>query len=219
MEPVLDTAQIRGPRARSRERTREDIKRIALEQLDESGLSGVSVNAIAKRIGVTGPALYRYFASRDVLLAELAADARADLAEVMESALRRHRRKAPAARFRALAAEFRAWAHRRPSRYRLLPGSAGRSRSAETVLLLRPFLDVLSERARDEPGSRRTALDKELTAWWVEQGGGEVSPTVLRRGVLTWTRLHGVIGLELACSGAPVNRLFRAEVDNLLAEM
>jgi AcrR family transcriptional regulator len=35
----------------------------------------VSVSAIGKQLGVSGPALYRYFTSRDELLTELVIDA------------------------------------------------------------------------------------------------------------------------------------------------
>lgn len=63
------------PRARYRAQIREEIKQQALRQLAESGPAGISVNAIGKELGVSGPALYRYFSSRDDLLTELVIDA------------------------------------------------------------------------------------------------------------------------------------------------
>ena len=50
----------------------------------ELGIAGISVNAIAKRMGVTGPALYRYFAGRDDLLNDLIRDAWHDLADTVD---------------------------------------------------------------------------------------------------------------------------------------
>src|ERR671918_2689132 len=73
-------------RARLRAWTREEIKAAALRQLEEQGLEGVSLNAIAKELGMTGPALYRYVASRDELLADLVVDAWESLAEALERA-------------------------------------------------------------------------------------------------------------------------------------
>src|SRR3954447_18147263 len=74
-------------REQYREQTRQEAKRIALEQLAEDGVPGISVNAIGKRMGVTGPALYRYFANRDALLTELISDGYHDLADTLERAI------------------------------------------------------------------------------------------------------------------------------------
>ena len=67
-------------RARFREQVRENVKSVALVQLADGGAGALSVNAIAKELGVSGPALYRYFTNRDELLAELVVDAYHDLA-------------------------------------------------------------------------------------------------------------------------------------------
>src|ERR1044072_163112 len=108
-------------RERYREQNREEAKRIALEQLAESGPAGVSVNAIAREMGVTGPALYRYFAGRDGLLTELIADAYTELADTVEHAATP--KPAPGARARALATAWRDWALAQPHRYLLLFGT------------------------------------------------------------------------------------------------
>jgi AcrR family transcriptional regulator len=62
-------------RTRLRDWTRAEIKAAALRQLEEHGVEGISLNAVAKELGMTGPALYRYVSSRDELLAELVVDA------------------------------------------------------------------------------------------------------------------------------------------------
>jgi AcrR family transcriptional regulator len=132
-------------RDRFRAQVRDEIKRVALLQLAESGPQGLSINAIAKELGVSGPALYRYFAGRDELLTELIVDAYDDLADALAAAVedgsdRAARGRAaqsraaqgraaagPAApddaavgRVRALARAYRAWALEQPHRYRLL---------------------------------------------------------------------------------------------------
>jgi AcrR family transcriptional regulator len=101
---------------------REEIKQAALGQLAQSGPAGVSVNAIGKELGVTGPALYRYFASRDALLTELVIDAYTDLAASLRAAIHNAPSRAPRRRFEALARAYRAWALAQPHRYRLLYG-------------------------------------------------------------------------------------------------
>src|SRR4051794_32837295 len=99
-------------RDRFRAQVRDDVKRAALEQLAASGADGLSINAIAKELGVSGPALYRYFAGRDELLTELIADAYDDLADALKGA----------PDLPALARAYRAWALAQPHRYRLLFG-------------------------------------------------------------------------------------------------
>ncbi|MEU6130959.1 TetR/AcrR family transcriptional regulator [Saccharopolyspora sp. NPDC047091] len=221
--------QVRSPRERYRDQNRTEAKQVALEQLAESGPAGISVNAIAKRMGVTGPALYRYFANRDALLSALIVDAFRDLAEAVEGAAERHRKKAPAGRLREIALEWRGWALAQPHRYLLLFGTPvpGYAAPEETYDLadrgMRPLLSVFAELAPADLPPSRTALDRQLTAWRAERAGGEPAPpAALRRGVLAWTRLHGLISLEVqgqfAGTGVDPELLFRAELDALLAE-
>lgn len=70
-------------RERFRAQTRDEAKRLALGQLADAGPGALSLNAIAREMGVTGPALYRYFTGRDDLLTELAVDAYEDLADTI----------------------------------------------------------------------------------------------------------------------------------------
>src|SRR5688572_13034800 len=102
-----------GIRDRFRAQMRQEVKDAALRQLAEGGAGALSINAIAKELGVSGPALYRYFAGRDALLTELILDAYADLTAAISTA-----RRLP-----DLAAAYRAWATAHPHRYRLLFGA------------------------------------------------------------------------------------------------
>ncbi|HEY6886510.1 MAG TPA: TetR/AcrR family transcriptional regulator [Solirubrobacter sp.] len=86
---------------------RAAVKRVALTQLAAGGPSAVALNAIARELGVSGPALYRYFRNRDALLTELVLDAYNDLAEALTGA-------------ESLPRAYRAWALEEPHRYRLL---------------------------------------------------------------------------------------------------
>ncbi|MGD1220840.1 TetR/AcrR family transcriptional regulator [Streptomyces krungchingensis] len=75
-----------GPRDRFRAQVRQEVKTAALGQLAEGGPEALSLNAVAKQLGMTGPALYRYFANRDSLLTELVVDAYGDLAAALSRA-------------------------------------------------------------------------------------------------------------------------------------
>ena len=78
---------------------RAAVKRVALAQLEAGGPAAVALNAIARELGVSGPALYRYFKNRDALLTALVKDAYDDLAEAL--ARRRARSRTRIARGRS----------------------------------------------------------------------------------------------------------------------
>ncbi len=57
-----------------------DIRRVARSLLVQQGPEAVTLRAIARELGITAPALYRYYASREELVARLRQDICADLA-------------------------------------------------------------------------------------------------------------------------------------------
>jgi hypothetical protein len=65
---------------------------------------------------------------------------------------------------------------------------------------MRLLLEVLGELSGAQPPRpERSRLDGELVRWSRRRDGTVgVPPLVLRLGVLTWTRLHGIVSLELA---------------------
>ncbi|MFK0177719.1 TetR/AcrR family transcriptional regulator [Streptomyces xanthochromogenes] len=73
------------PRERYRAQVRAEIKQHAWEQIGTAGASGLSLNAIAKQMGLSGPALYRYFSGRDELITELVRDAYRSLADTLHA--------------------------------------------------------------------------------------------------------------------------------------
>ena len=62
-------------RQRVRLATIEEIKSTAREQMAGSGAAGLSLGAIARAMGMTPPALYRYFRNRHALVIALIVDA------------------------------------------------------------------------------------------------------------------------------------------------
>jgi AcrR family transcriptional regulator len=59
------------PRRRRSPNRRRQILSAAAAQFAEMGFHGVSVDDIGKVVGISGPALYHHFASKDALLAEV----------------------------------------------------------------------------------------------------------------------------------------------------
>ncbi|ROQ59682.1 TetR family transcriptional regulator [Streptomyces sp. 840.1] len=205
-----------GPRARYREQTRAEIKDAALRQLADGGVAGLALTRIAKDMGLSGPALYRYFASRDDLLNALIRDAYDDAASAVATAADRSAAKArsPRERLRSLAAAYRAWAVGEPHRYLLLQGSPvpGYVAPADTLdrarAVLGPFLPVFAGGA---PGAGVAPVVAQMSDWlgadpavggWVREYAPEAAADsaacarALAGALLTWTQLHGSVGLE-----------------------
>ena len=85
-------------RERYRQETLAEIKQLAMRQIARGGAEALSLSAIARAMGMSGAALYRYFPSRDDLLAEIIVDAHHDLAEVLQAAARLPRHRWPGSR-------------------------------------------------------------------------------------------------------------------------
>ncbi|MBB4963010.1 TetR/AcrR family transcriptional regulator [Saccharothrix violaceirubra] len=212
-------------RERYREETRDEVKRIALGQLAEHGPEGISVNAIAKRMGVTGPALYRYFKGRDALLDALIRDAWADLGTAVETDADASRHRPTADRVLSFGAAFRDWALAQPHRYLLLFGTPvpGYHAPPDTIAAahrtMSAFIAVLRDGVQDG-GVRPAGLDEQLMGWADARGEDEVPAAVLLTAVRAFTRLHGVLSLEVTGQFGPVGvdpaLLYRAELESLL---
>ncbi|MFJ8632113.1 TetR/AcrR family transcriptional regulator [Streptomyces sp. NPDC093568] len=227
------TSSAQTPRARYREQTRAEIKEIALRQLAEGGTEGVALTRIAKEVGLSGPALYRYFDSRDALLTELIRDAYADLAAVVTAATAAlPAATSPRARLRSLAAACRDWAVEQPHRYLLLEGTPvpGYTAPPDTVdsarAVLGPFLPAFEAA---EPSAAVLPVVEQMRAWaerdaavsqWArEQVPARAEGAALAGAVFAWSHMHGAIGLEVSGQfegmGHDGATLLTAQIDSL----
>ncbi|AYY11847.1 TetR/AcrR family transcriptional regulator [Actinobacteria bacterium YIM 96077] len=109
-------------RERARAATIDEIKETALRLMHEHGNTDLRFSDIAREMGMTAPALYRYFADRDELLTALIVDAYDDLGTTVAEA----REELPVddlpGRFLAVAAAYRSWAKREPQQFALIFG-------------------------------------------------------------------------------------------------
>jgi AcrR family transcriptional regulator len=213
-------------RERLRAEMRDEILEQARRQVADGGAEALSVNGIARAVGTSGPALYRYFASRDELLVAVAASAYDELAAAMGAALEDHRRRRPPARLRAVATAYRAWALAHPNLYRLLFGEPVASGvTAPEVLVpashraMVVLLDALAGLGAD-PGTVSPPLREQLRRWAGERDTPPASAGALVAALRAWTRLHGVVSLELqgafASMGLDGAELYAAEVESIL---
>ncbi|MDN3261163.1 TetR/AcrR family transcriptional regulator [Streptomyces sp. CSDS2] len=184
------------PRERYRAQVREEIKKHAWEQIATAGPSALSLNAIAKRMGMSGPALYRYFSSRDELITALVKDAYRSLADTFRA------RAEAGADLRDLAHALREWALADPQRYFLVYGTPvpGYRAPDDTTRIASEVMAVILDACAAEQGSAGPAspLEEHLHAHRAWAGQHSAPPSALRRALAFWSRLHGVLSLELA---------------------
>src|SRR5262245_11649263 len=108
---------------RLREATISEIKAVARQQMADQGLAALSLGAIARTMGLTTPALYRYFANRDALVTALIVEAYQELGTALEQADAAAPNNDYAARFSSLACAYREWAIAHPHDYTLIYGT------------------------------------------------------------------------------------------------
>lgn len=204
-------------RERYRAHVIDEIKQHAWEQIASAGVSALSLNAIAKQIGMSGPGLYRYFAGRDDLITDLIRDAYRGLADAVRTSFD------AGADVAGLAHAVRAWALSEPHKYFLIYGTPvpGYHAPEDTISIADEIMRVLiAAFARVPAPESETPFDVHLVDHrdWV--GDDTVSSTILHRCLTFQTRLHGVLSLELAGQfngmGFDPALLFADEVDALL---
>ncbi|MCZ4602829.1 TetR/AcrR family transcriptional regulator [Streptomyces sp. Lzd4kr] len=204
-------AQVRSPRERYREQTRNEIKEAAVRQLAVGGVESVALLRIAKEMGMSGPALYRYFASRDDLLAEMVLDAYQAAGDAVQAV--DNTQAGGRTALRNLAAGYHAWAVAHPHLYLLIQGTPvpGFTAPAETVqrarAVLGPFLPVFAE---GRPLRTIDPLLAEFRDWlrqdehvaaWVRQwtslaADAPAAAVALTGSIMAWPVMHGTISLE-----------------------
>ena len=81
----MSTAVKPTRREERRLQTVQEIKHLAMQQISEGGPDAVSLSGIVREMSMSPAAVYRYFASRDALLADLVVDAYNDLADHLAS--------------------------------------------------------------------------------------------------------------------------------------
>jgi AcrR family transcriptional regulator len=225
--PVVPTR-----RDRIRAQTLAEIREHGYAQIAEGGPAALSLNGIAKAMGMSGPALYRYVPSRDDLLATLVVESYEDLGDALARAAAEARRRSPEGRVRAVADAYRTWALAAPHRYRLVHGSTYGSGDLDPQRIIPAaqrsmelILTALAELDPTVPGPPVTdpVLRRELSAWGASRSDGESrDPGLLLLGLRAWTRLNGLIALEIEGNFAQMHidpaRLYRAEIDQIIEQ-
>ena len=205
-------------RERQHDATIGEIKQVARRQMAEQGTAAISLRAIAREMGMTAPAIYRYFASRDELITALILDAYNAQADAIEHAVASQSESDARVRLRAAIYRYRDWALEHPVEYQLILGNPipGYSAPAEVTMpaarrTMRVFVDLTAQASGGDSAAETPSM-------------GEVARPEDLYGVLgAWALLHGLISLEIFHHLQPIvgdaGALFRAEVEALLARL
>jgi AcrR family transcriptional regulator len=229
-------------RERVRAATVDEIKTTARRLLVEQGPAAVSLRAIARQMGMTAPALYRYFASHEALLEALCADLGAELVGELVRARDTVPEAQVSARLTATFQAFRAWATAHPAEFTLMFASARDSGCTEPALANRlgrhdreaarrfgpVFFDIIVEHWRrspfpvPEPGSLSPQLRAQLERF-TEVLDLSVPVGLAYVFLSGWARLYGMVALEvfghLDFALTDVEPLFAAEMASLAAQL
>jgi AcrR family transcriptional regulator len=196
---------------RLRDATINEIKTIARRQMAEQGEAALSLGAIARAMGMTTPALYRYFENRDALVTELIIDAYGSLATALEQADAAAPGADYAARFRATASAYREWAIMHPHDYALIYGTpipgyhAPRERTvpvaARILLTFGLLLKAAWEAGHLQIPAAYTAMSpalRETAAELMRDVSRDIyAPEVLLTTLTVRGLLHGLVWAEL----------------------
>jgi AcrR family transcriptional regulator len=220
-------------REERRAQTVREIKTLAMEQVRDGGPDAVSLSGIVREMAMSPAAVYRYFENRDALLADLVVDAYVDFADFLETLASSG--STADETLDAVLDGARTWALAHPNAYRLIfqtsIGSGQHLAPERTVpAATRSMAVVVAALAAADAGPPQEpatsgataeqpptdALDDMIAAWGERSGLTGPSPLVLRLALTSWTRLHGIISLELgghlAAVGVDPGALYAAEV-------
>lgn len=187
--------EVKAPRERRHDANHRRILGIAMKMVEEGGFDALSVNKLAEAADYTPGALYRYFASKDALLAALVAQCLGDVQSFLAAAEQRlPERASPLARVFVLVRGYRAFARLRPERFSLL-----------AMTLAHPRI-LLPERADAEPvmGVMVGALEPLARALGLSASAGLLAEgDVVERAVCLFGLLQGILQLHKQARLAP----------------
>jgi len=170
---------------------RAAILEAAKAALDARGPAGLSLREIARRLGVSHNAPSRHFASREALLAALAADGFRELARRTRAAAAA---AAPDERLRATGVAYIAFALDQPATFRLMfSGLLGKDATPDLLAAAMASLGGLRAEAGRAHGAER-AVEATIGAWACAHG----LATLLLDGQIPAAMARGRTRLEIA---------------------
>jgi AcrR family transcriptional regulator len=208
----------------------EAIKEAAWNQITEYGAPALSLRAIARELKITAPAIYNYFPDRDALVTALIIDAFISFGDWQLEA----RDSFPAddldGRMKAIGLAYRDWAHAYPQRYQLIfgtpiPGYKGpfekifpsSARSLGALVSVVEGMRVAGKLNIDSFPKVKPEYKVSFEMW--KTYGGEADALSLSVAMIIWSRVHGIVSLEIGGNlppfGAKGDALYLYELNSI----
>ncbi len=225
------TATSPSRRERLRSATVSEIKEGARKLLVTGGPQAISLRAIAREMGMTAPAIYRYFPSLEALVIALAEDLMSEVAGVVAESSEAAGDD-PGRQLAAMARAYRAWAVANPVEFGLVFGAP-----------VPGVGDLGLECLPDDPGADlgRPYLAAFLKLWqrepWptppreymlehlgpLREAHGDLPIEVAYTFLSGWARLYGMVAMEvfhqLRWALTKPEALFEAEIVQFLSQV
>ena len=189
-------------RERARLSTLAEIHAAARKLLNEQGSAAVTINAVAREVGMSGPALYHYYRGHEDLVGAVTADFYAELAETMRAAT--------------------GSGHRLLTMCRAMRNWAMRNRAEFGWMFATPVSNRAPESPRQAAGeSFEQVFAAEVASLWTDAGfptpdladlspthraqleaysastGGALPPAAMHVFLSCWIRLYGLLCMEV----------------------
>lgn len=212
----------------------EAVKVVARQQMAELGTAGISLRAIARVMGITAPAIYNYYPSLDDLITALIVDAFVSLAETIKRAGAQEGTNLQ--KVRAMMLAYRTWSVEHPADFQLIfgnpiPGYVAPA-AVTAPLARRPFQSIYYWLSQAQQQGEITLppayqqVPSEIAAHlaqWKQHTGIEADDALFCLLMTGWTRIHGLVILELNHHLQPAigdaAALFHYEVQAFLGQL
>ena len=207
----------------------EVIKETAWKQIAELGAPALSLRAIARELKITAPAIYNYFPDRDALVTALIIDAFTSLGDWQIEARDSIPEEDLRGRLNAIGLAYRDWAHTFPQRYQLIfgtpiPGYVGpaekifpsSARSLSALVSVVEGLRATGKLNTDAFPKVKSEYKVSFEMWKSYDGNADVLS--LSVAMIIWSRVHGIVSLELQGNlppfGSQGDGLYRYELQS-----
>ena len=197
-------------RSQIRARSYQEIRQVARDLLVAEGLQGVTINAVARRMGMSGPAIYRYYDSHDDLIAGLTAEFYREVTAAVDGA-----RVPGTVNLVPMSRALRRWALANRAGFRLIfaspplapppaqpPGPATREDRVAANAFGAVFFDEVAAIwdqkgfPTPRPASVAPALWHQLDRYAAETGN-RMPPEAIHVFLNCWIRLYGHLCMEI----------------------
>src|SRR6266487_2999181 len=195
-------------REKKRSATLDEIRATAWKQIGEMGAAALSLRGIARDMGVTPPALYRYYKDRDALVTALLMDAFTAFGDTLEAARETLVVDDHPGRFRAIARAYFQWAVENPQRYALLFGTPIQGYlfadelgpiAQRSFLILQGVIGEAYNAGKIIGESTTIQLPISLKSQYevLKKAGMPYEPIVTHLALSVWSMVHGMTSLYL----------------------